>query len=77
MSEKTVNVNWIGWTITGISYSLALLPYSIVTGNIHGFIYRTLVVTAFVVFWSEINGKAWLEESGRGFIQIITLSLLL
>ena len=67
---------WYNWLFVGLAFSISLLPFSTATGHWLGLLYRTLAVTAFTVLWSQLNGKAWIEESGRGFIQIITLPLL-
>ena len=71
------DAKWYHWAFVGLAFSFSMLPYSITTHHYDGFIYRGLAVTAFTVLWSELNGKAWLEEAGRGFIQVITLPLLL
>lgn len=71
------DARWHNWLLVGLAFSFALFPFSAAVGNIGGFVFRGLVVTAFTVSWSGFIGKAWLEEAGRGFIQIITLPLLL
>lgn len=73
---KTDDVMWVGWLVTGLAFSFALLPYAVVTGAWGGFGWRTLVVTGFTVVWSEVCGWDVWEERGRGWIQIITLPLL-
>lgn len=68
---------WFNWLYCGLAFSIALLPYAAVTGHWMGFGLRTLTVTIFTVLWSEFIGWDDAEEFGRGFIQIITLPLLL
>ena len=74
--KKGSDAKWFNWLFTGLAYSLAMLPYSLATGNISGFLIRGVVVTLFTVVWSEVIGKAWIEESGRGGVQILTLPFL-
>jgi len=76
LKEETDDVMWIDWMVTGLAYSLALLPYAVYTGGFIGLLVRGLVVTLFTWAWSEFIGKDWLEEAGRGFIQVVTLPLL-
>lgn len=64
------------WLITGLFYGLAMLPYVIYDGNWAGFAIRTSVLALFTCVWSELIGKDWLEEGGRGFAIIATLPLL-
>lgn len=73
---RTNNVMWVGWFVTGLAFSFALLPYTIAMGHWIGFRWRTLIVTGFTVLWSEWVGLDWLEEGGRGFVQLITLPFL-
>jgi hypothetical protein len=74
--KKGADAKWFNWLFVGLAFSFSMVPYSYFNGLLVGFSYRALAVTAFTVAWSELVGEAWIEESGRGFIQIITLSLL-
>lgn len=74
--KKGTDSGAINWLFVGLAFSLALIPMAIQTGNWHGFLYRSLITTIFTVIWSESISIDWLEESGRGFIQLVTLSLL-
>lgn len=74
--KKGTDAQWYNWLLVGLAFSLSMFPYAI-TGHWVGLIYRTCVVTSFTVLWSEMMGKAWVEEGGRGFIQICTLPLIL
>ena len=75
--RKGWDVYWFNWLYCGLAFSFALLPYVWATGHWAGFAWRTLVVTGFTVAISELSGKDWIEEGGRGFVQIITLPLLI
>ena len=70
------DAHWFNWLYCGLAFSFAMLPYAWATGHWMGFLWRTLIVTGFTVAWSELIGWDDLEEGGRGFTQIITLSLL-
>lgn len=69
-------VYWESWLVTGLFYGLAMLPYVIYDGNWIGFLLRTSILALFVCLWSELIGKDWLEEGGRGFAIIATLPLI-
>ncbi len=75
--KKGADAKLWNWILTGLGYSLAMIPYTIATGNWIGFGIRTVIVTAFVAAWSEIIGEVIYEECGRGAIIIATLPLLL
>ncbi len=77
IGRDTNDVIWICWAVTGLAYSCALLPLLLGGASLNGCIVRGVVVTLFTLAWSELIGEAWIEESGRGFIQIITLPLLM
>lgn len=74
--EDKHTVYWESWLITGLFYGLSMLPYVIYDGNWIGFGIRTSVLALFICLWSELVGKDWLEEGGRGFAIIATLPLL-
>ena len=74
--KKDTDATWLNWAFVGLAFSFCMLPYAIAVGNYWGFFWRTLVVTNFTIFWSILNGKVEIEESGRGAIQILTLPLL-
>ena len=69
-------VYWESWSITGLFYGLTMLPYVIYDGNWIGFGIRASVLALFTCIWSELIGKDWLEEGGRGFAIIATLPLI-
>lgn len=73
---KGTDAKWLNWLAVGLVFSFAMLPYAWDTGHWGGFIIRLPVVTIFTILWSEFWGNATVEEFGRGFIQIITLPLL-
>jgi hypothetical protein len=68
---------WYNWLAVGVAFGLAMLPYAAATGQWLGFGARFVIVAFYTVVWSEMIGQAWIEESGRGAIQIATLPLLL
>ena len=74
--RKGVDAEWYNWLFTGLGYSMAMLPYSIISHGYLGFTERVVTLTAFTIIWSESIGLDWLEESGRGFAIIATLPLL-
>src|SRR3990167_8316980 len=74
---KTNDVMWVGWLVTGLAFSFALLPYAWATGHWMGFLWRTLIGTGGTGAVSELYGKDYVEEGFRGGVQIITLPLLL
>lgn len=65
------------WTWCGFFFGLAMLPFAIHSGCWLGFGIRTMITTLFTPGWSLLMGEVAWEESGRGFIQIATLPLLL
>jgi len=78
---------WLNWLLTGLAYSLAMLPYVIVTGAWGGFIIRSLllpalfVLTDYMIDMYALNAgtsfdKAVPKERTRGFLTIVTLPLL-
>lgn len=75
--KRTPNAKWYNWLMTGIGYSLAMLPYVIAEGLWIGFISRTIVLGVTTMIWSEINSNPVWEESGRGALIILTLPLLM
>lgn len=74
--KRGTDARWYNWIFVGLAFSMALLPYSIAVGNLPGFLLRSIVVIVSVPLWSVAIGKDWLEECGRGMIQIMTLPLL-
>lgn len=74
--EKGSNAQWINWFWVGMAFSVAMLPYSIHTGQWPGFFWRSLAIIPFTILWSEFIGWDDLEEFGRGAIQIVTLPIL-
>lgn len=87
--KNTDAMQW-NWLLVGLVFGLIPLPYCIAT-NSHwtGFFIRIFFCSSFTVFWQEwlseiVSGwfyKTWhkdvTDEFGRGFINIITLPLLL
>lgn len=74
--KRTPNAKWYNWLMTGIGYSLAMLPYVIAEGLWVGFISRTIVLGTATMIWSEITSDAVWEECGRGALLTLTVPLL-
>lgn len=74
--KKKANSKWYNWVGVGFLLSICMLPYTIAVGNYSGFFLRSAIVILFTTLWSELIQNVWLEEGGRGFIQIVTLPLL-
>lgn len=70
-------VYWESWFVTGLFYGLSLLPYVVFSGDWLLFFIRCIVLATTTCLWSQLIGKAWLEEFGRGFLIVATLSILL
>lgn len=75
--KSTKDKYWWNWMLTGIGYSLAMLPLAIATDHYQGFLVRTFVCTLLITLWSEVTGNVKYEEGGRGGINNVTLILLL
>ncbi len=74
--KKGEPAKWISWLLTGLGYSLAFLPYAILSGEYFGFCLRLVLCSVGIMIWSEkISNVVW-EECGRGAIAIGTLFLL-
>jgi len=71
------DVHWYNWFLTGTLYGLSALPLALSTGKWLGFTLRTIILAFAVMAWSEKMDEVNLEESGRGFLFVITLPLLL
>ncbi len=74
---KGQDARWYNWLCVGLAFNISIIPIVLVYHNYVGFAIRTVVCTALVVIWSELNGNVVWEEGGRGVIPIITLPLLL
>ena len=74
---KSESVLLCSWAFTGLTYGLSLFILAWATGHWAGLIYRSVILMVTTCIWSEMIGKDWLEESGRGFLLGITLPLML
>ena len=74
--KKGTDAKWWNWLFVGLAFSACMIPYAWGKGIWIGFIYRSIIVTGFTILWSQFIDNDFWEESGRGFIQIITLVLL-
>ena len=62
----------------GLGIGLAYAPYAFFSVGVPGApLIRAVVLAVGIGLWSLYNDKAWLEESGRGFLIIATLPLML
>ncbi len=75
--KRTPDAKWYNWLITGVMYSVAMLPYVIAEGIWLGFLSRTIVLGALTMIWSEITNDAVWEECGRGALITLTIPLIL
>lgn len=75
--KRTPDAKWYNWLITGVMYSVAMLPYVIAEGIWLGFLSRTIVLGALTMIWSEITNDAVWEECGRGALLTLTVPLIL
>lgn len=75
--KKGTDARWWNWALVGLAFSLSVLPVIISNGLWVGFALRTIFLTPAIVMWSELIRKDYLEEGGRGGLQIASLPLLL
>lgn len=75
--KKGTDARWWNWCLVGLAFSISVLPMVISNSLWLGFVLRILFLTPAIITWSELVGKDWLEEGGRGGLQIATLPLLL
>ncbi len=74
--KKGVPGKWWNWCLMGLGYSLAFLPYAIVSGEYFGFFLRLVLCSVMTMIWrTKITNAIW-EECGTGAIAIGTLFLL-
>jgi len=71
------NSKWYNWLMTGIMYSVAMLPYVIAEELWIGFISRTIILGALTMIWSELQSNDVKEELGRGALIPLTIPLLM
>lgn len=90
LKKKGTDAAWWNWALVGLVFGLIPLPYCIFT-NSHwfGFGIRIIVCIGLTVLWQQVLssivvkafhktfGKDVIDECGRGFINIVTLPLLL
>ncbi len=86
--SKGTDAKWWNWALVGAVFGVIPLPYCALT-NSHwlGFYFRLPLCIVLIVFWQEVLsaklakflniGKDITDEFGRGFINLITLPLLL
>ena len=70
------DVEWYEWLLTGLGYSLAILPVVYFNQLWTGFLYRTIILTLFTMYASIVYGGDEMEETTRGWLIIATLNLL-
>jgi len=75
--KKGAKAKWWNWMLTGLGYSLAMLPDAIHSHAWLGFFIRTVLLTTGTVIWSVAISHPVVEEIGRGVLIVITIPLLL
>ncbi len=75
--KRTPNAKWYNWLMTGVMYSVAMLPYVIAEGLWLGFISRTIILGTLTMIWSELISNDVQEELGRGALITLTIPLIL
>lgn len=81
--SKGKDAKWFNWFFVGLSYSVVPLLFVLAIFVFNhksywiGFWIRSFVVTAFTTIWRTFIGKDVLQEFGCGFIQTVTMPLLL
>lgn len=75
--KKGKDAKFWNWLLVGLAYSLSALPIAFFYHDWIGFFIRTVALSGLIVLWSQLIGKDWLEEGGRGALIILTLPLLL
>lgn len=73
---KDCNYKWYHYSLHGFFVSLSSIPYVWVRGNWIWFSISCIICAFGVGLWSHLIGWDELEESGRGFIIVVTRSLL-
>lgn len=74
--KKGSDAHWFNWLFVGLAFSLAFLPFAIMTHLWLGFVIRLLVLTPVITLWSHLIGWDIAEETGRGFLCIATIPLV-
>lgn len=75
--KKGSDATWLSWLLTGFGYSVAFLPFAIVSGFWFGFFLRLVVCSLATMIWSQKFTNVVWEEVGRGVITTVTIPLLL
>lgn len=75
--KKNTDAMWWNWTLVGLAWGLATLPFVFITQHWLGFILRTIFLGGSVTFWSQGIGDVKWEETGRGVLLTFTMPLLL
>jgi hypothetical protein len=74
--KKGTDATFLNYWLHGLGISLAVAPYSLVTGHLSHFVARIIVLPLLMAFWSIIEDNAVREEFGRGFLIGFTFLLL-
>ena len=67
------NCHYYNWLVHGLVCGLAYLPMCFAGVSIASIIIRALLLGMCTMVWSEVIDKVEWEESGRGFLIIISL----
>lgn len=87
--KKGTDARWWNWALVGLLFGLIAIPYCVFKGHWIGFAIRVPVCVGLTVLWQIVLSgivakwfyktlhKDVTDEFGRGFINIITIPLLL
>lgn len=74
--KKGTEAHWYNWLLTGLGYSVSLLPWIIQTHDWTGFALRTFVLTGLTTVWKTYIFNAVVSELGMGALVILTIPIL-
>ena len=60
--KKGSDAKWFNWLFTGLAYSLAMLPYSLATGNISGFLIRGWLLLCLLSYGARLSVRLGLRS---------------
>lgn len=75
--KSTDDSHYFNWLAHGLGIGLAMLPFAWIGIAWWLILIRAIVLGISMMVWSELNDNAVWEETGRGFLIIATLPILL